>query len=112
MRFVLAILICAIIGFSVWWFLSPELLLAKPAALFAPDLKLLFKVVDTFFDHVCSSHPKVQVKVSSPCDCDEPLNKTAKDLFAPQETFDPLELNNTHRAARLKALPVFMASIR
>ena len=27
-------------------------------------------------------------------DCGEPLNKAAKDLFASQETFDPLRLDN------------------
>ena len=92
------------IGFSVWWCSAPEPLLVKPGALCSPDLELLFKVVkDTFVNHVCSSHPQV----TSPCDCGEPLNSAARDLFE-EPPFDPLGINNTHR---IKALSFFMASI-
>lgn len=42
----------------------------------SPDLKLLSKVVkETLLENVCSSHPDV----SSPCECGEPLNKSAND---------------------------------
>lgn len=95
LRFVLAI--CLIIGFSAWWGLAPDLLLERPAVLCSPDLELVSRVVkDTFVDHICSTH-----KVSSPCDCGEPLKKVAKDLFSTEEpSFDPLKLNN---AAKVKA---------
>jgi len=74
-RFVL--LICLLTGFSFWSFLTSEPLLLKPEALSSPDLELEVRVVkDTLVDHVCSTHG-----VPSPCDCGEPLNKAAQDLF-------------------------------
>lgn len=101
MRFVL--LTCLLMGFSLWWFYVPEQLLEKPAALCSPDLGQVVRVVrDTFVNQISSNH-----HVSSPCDCGEPLNNTAKLLFEPQESFDPLGLNTN----RLKALSVFVASI-
>lgn len=76
LRFILCL--CAMLGFSIWWIVAPEPLLIKPAALCSPDLSTIFKVVrETFIDQVCCSHPQV----ASPCDCGEPLNKTAKVIF-------------------------------
>lgn len=61
------------------------------------------KVVrETFVKKICSNH-----HVSSPCQCGEPLNNTARRLFEPQETFDPFGLNPN----RIAALSVFVASI-
>lgn len=81
-----------------------EPLLLKPEALCAPDLELLSRVVkDTFVERVCSYH-----HVSSPCDCGEPLNKAARDLFE-EPSFDPLELNKTRHNARIKTLSIFVA---
>ncbi|KAK7297738.1 hypothetical protein VNO77_47737 [Canavalia gladiata] len=75
LRFILCL--CAMLGFSIWWIVAPEPLLIKPAALCSPDLSTIFKVVrETFIDQVCCSHPQV----ASPCDCGEPLNKTAKSI--------------------------------
>ena len=103
-RFVL--LICLLTGFSFWSFLTSEPLLLKPEALSSPDLELAVRVVkDTFVDHVCSTH-----RVPSLCDCGEPLNKAAQDLFKPEEeAFDPLDLNKKNR--RLRAVSICVASI-
>jgi len=108
MRFILCL--CAMLGFSIWWMVAPEILLIKPAALCSPDLSTLLKVVrETFIDHVCSTHPQI----ASPCDCGEPLNKTAKLMFQEQETFDPLSIDEptARRQALIKALSVFIGSI-
>lgn len=35
----------------------------------------------------------VATTLNSPCECGEPLNKTARDLF-PLNTFDPLHIDN------------------
>lgn len=78
----------------------------KPDALFSTDLGLVVKVVrETFVDQICSEH-----HVPSPCDCGEPLNKVARDLFEPNSTFDPLCLENS-TSRRVKAFSVFVASI-
>lgn len=105
MRFVL--LVCALLGTSLWWNLAPEPLLLKPAALSSPDLNLLNRVVrETFRQHVCSSHPQIL----SPCDCGEPLNNAARHLFA-EPRFDPLGIDNSSRQARIAAIAVFFGSI-
>lgn len=87
-RFV--IFLSILFGFTIWGFIAPEPLLLKPLALCAPNIKILIDVIkDTYVNHVCSSH----LDVSSPCECGEPLNKTARDLF-PQNSFDPLKIDN------------------
>ncbi|GMH13107.1 hypothetical protein Nepgr_014948 [Nepenthes gracilis] len=84
MRFVLVL--CAMIGFSLWWGAAPEPLLLKPEALSAPDINLVTQVVkETFVNRVCTNHPQVL----SPCDCGEPLNNIARSLFE-EPPFDPL----------------------
>jgi hypothetical protein len=100
-RFVLVL--CAMIGYSVWWVTAPEQLLHKPEALASPDLQLIINVVkDTYVNHVCSTH-----HLPSPCECGEPLNKTAISLLeSKDDVFDPLDLNK-----RARALSVFFASI-
>lgn len=103
-RFVL--FICILLGFTIWWGVAPEPLLLKPEALSSPDLKLLVKVVkDTFLFRVCSSHPHV----SSPCDCGEPLNNLAKELFE-EPPYDPIDLSKTSRSIRLKAISFFIGT--
>lgn len=42
------------------------------------------------------------------CQCGEPLNRAAKDLFQEPPAFDPLEFLNK---GRVRALSVFVASI-
>ena len=59
-------------------------------------------VQDTFINRVCSSH-----HVTSPCECGEPLNSVAKDLFE-EPAFDPLGIKKT---GRVKALSVYFAAI-
>ncbi len=99
----LVLLTCLLIGFSLWWFYVPEQLVEKPATLCSPDLEQVVRVVrDTFVNHICST-----LRVSSPCDCGEPLNNAAKLLFEPQESFDPLGLNTN----RIKAPSIFVAAI-
>lgn len=81
--------LCLILGVTIWWASAPEPLLHKPAAICAPDIGLLCRVVkETFVNHVCSVH-----QVPSPCECGEPLNQVARDMFQVEETkFDPLNL--------------------
>lgn len=105
LRFVL--LTCLLIGFSVWWVSAPEQLLEKPAALCSPDLEIIVRVLkDTFINKMCSTH-----YITSPCDCGEPLNKTARSLFEPPEieSFDPLGIKPNPN--KVKALSVLMGSI-
>lgn len=109
MRFILCL--CSMLGFSIWWIVAPEPLLLNPAALCSPDLSTLIKVVrETFIDQVCSSHPQV----ASPCDCGEPLNKTARAMFQEHQTFDPLSIDEpttARRQALIKSLSVYIGCI-
>lgn len=103
-RFVLFLLI--FLGFTIWICLAPDLLLNKPMALCSPDIKLLIKCIkDTYVKHICSSHPEVL----SPCDCGEPLNKCARDMF-PQTSFDPLKIEN-QEIGKMKTISVMVATI-
>lgn len=87
-RFV--IFISILFGFTIWGVIAPEPLLLKPLALSSPNIKFIIDVLkDTYVNHVCSTHHDV----SSPCECGEPLNKTARDLF-PLNSFDPLKIDN------------------
>lgn len=71
-RFVL--LVCALVGFFVWWKIAPSQLLLKPDTLSAADLGMLCRVAkDTFVNNICSSH-----QVPSPCECGEPLNQLTR----------------------------------
>lgn len=64
------IALCAILGFSIWWFIATEPLVFKPEALTSPDINVLINVsFDTFINKVCSNHPLIK----SPCECGEPL---------------------------------------
>jgi hypothetical protein len=100
LRFVLLTGLC--IGFSVWWSIAPEELLAKPEALCSPDFSLIVRVVkDTYLNKVCSTH-----NVPLPCECGAPLNKAAIHLFTPEESFDPLGLNSKWRSVSF-----FVASV-
>lgn len=102
-------LFCLLLGFSLWWALAPEQLLAKPAALCSPDLSLIVRVVkDTYLNHICSTH-----QVSLPCECGAPLNKTARLLFSPDESFDPpyLVKLGQHPCRLVRPLSIFVASI-
>lgn len=97
LRFLIAV--CAIIGFSAWWGLAPEPLLAKPEAICAPDLQLVYQVIkDILTDRLCSYD-----HVISPCECGEPLKKAARD----EPAFDPLGIKKT---GQIKAFSVFLAS--
>lgn len=103
LRFVLVF--CAMIGFSIWWYTVPEQLLYHPAALASENLKFLTSVVkDTYEYNVCSTH-----HVPSPCECGEPLNRAAKDMFPDTSyTFDPLHQN---KIQRVTALSIYLSSI-
>ena len=58
MRFIL--LVCSLLGVTLWWSLAPERLLLHPAVLSSPDLNLFYRVArDTFIDNVCSSQPHI-----------------------------------------------------
>lgn len=88
------IFISLFIGFTIFSISSPDQLWYNPVALSSPDLPFLNKVLmDTYEYNVCTTHPEV----SSPCDCGEPINMTARNLF---ETYDPL---NCYKTTRIKA---------
>lgn len=58
MRFIL--LVCSLLGVTLWWSLAPERLLLHPAVLSSPDLQKFDRVArDTFIDNVCSSQPHI-----------------------------------------------------
>lgn len=102
-RFVL--LICLLLGFSIWWFLAPELLLFKPAALCSPDLDRIVRVIrETYLNQVCSTH-----QVPLPCECGYPLNKVAVHLFSPEEIYDPLGLGIN--PPKKRSIAVFVAMV-
>ena len=103
MRFVTVL--CAMIGFSIWWFTVPEPLLYHPDALASQDLKFLTSVVkDTYEYNVCSTH-----QILSPCECGEPLNRAAKSMFSDKAyTWDPLHQN---KIQRVDALSIYLSSI-
>ncbi|MED6176584.1 hypothetical protein PIB30_089626 [Stylosanthes scabra] len=91
--------LCASLGFGIWWNIAPEPLLLNPAALSSPDLSTLLRVArDTFLDQICSSHPHV----TSPCDCGEPLNNTARLLLNEPERFDPLGIQDMQEDVTLR----------
>lgn len=59
----------------------------------ADNLEFVTKVVkDTFLNKICSTH-----HVSCPCECGEPINRVARDLFEEPAAFDPLEVNKNRR---------------
>lgn len=66
-------------------------------------LSLTQVVKDTYIDAICSQH-----RLPSPCDCGEPLNTVARDLFTEPHEFDPLQLN--HRG-KMKGLALLVGSI-
>lgn len=101
LRFI--VLLCAILGYTLWSYIVPEPLLLKTEALNSPDLKLLVQVAkDTYITNNCSTH----TNVVSPCSCGEPLNNAVRHLCE-ESYFDPLQLNYS----RLKSFSVFVASI-
>lgn len=102
LRFVLVV--CAMIGVTAWWALTPEPLLLKPHALCANDLGVIVNIVkETFVNKVCNLH-----QVSSPCECGEPVNRVARQLFEQPPDFDPLE---TKRTQRTMAAAVLIAGV-
>ncbi|KAF3452227.1 hypothetical protein FNV43_RR08325 [Rhamnella rubrinervis] len=57
-RFVLFLSI--FLGFQLWMFIAPELLLNKPSALCSPNLKYLINSIqDTYVNKVCVTHPEL-----------------------------------------------------
>lgn len=101
-RFVL--LLCLSLGFSLFWLHAPELVILNPPSLCSPDFELLQSVVqDTFINNLCSIHQE-----SCPCECGEPLNRAARDLFTEEPQFDPLELK---RKKIVKASATYFAAI-
>jgi hypothetical protein len=92
------------IGFSIWWYTVPEPLLYKPDALASPDLKFLVDVVkDTYEYNICSTH-----HLPSPCECGEPINQTAKDMFSETYAFDPFDFN---KIQRINSYSIYLSSI-
>ncbi|GLU24479.1 hypothetical protein SLE2022_404100 [Rubroshorea leprosula] len=93
------------IGFSIWWYTAPEPLLYHPRALASPNLNLLSSVVkDTYEYSICSTH-----QLPSPCDCGEPLNRAAKEMFSDTAyPFDPL---NQKKIKRVSSVSIYLASI-
>lgn len=95
-------MICLLIGFSIWWVAIPEPLLENPGALCSPDLEHLVNVVrDTYVKKVCSTH-----NLPTPCECGEPLNRSAR-LLLEKEEFDPMQLHPNRR----RAAYVYIAAI-
>lgn len=106
MRFVL--FICALLGISIWWHVSPPPLFEHYPFLCSPDLPQVGEICrDTFVKGVCSVHD-----VPSPCSCGEPLNSAARNLIVdPPLKIDPLELSGKEsrlRPARLKSASVLI----
>lgn len=101
LRFVL--LFCGMLGFGIWWALSPDPLLYNPLVICSsPNPDLLCQVSrDTFIDQICSTHPQVL----SPCDCGEPLNNELRELLQ-KPPFDPLG-----SISRVKGAAVFIGAI-
>lgn len=92
-RFIL--LMCLVLGLSIYSFSVPGPLLGEPTLICSPDLGDLVRIGrDTYFDHICSNH-----RVPSPCVCGEPLNKELPILLDSQELpFDPLSFGVKSRA--------------
>lgn len=99
-RFVLFLSI--FFGYVLWMYIAPAVILNVPLSQTSPDLQQLVRVVeDTYVNHVCSTHPDV----ISPCDCGEPLNQTARNMYK-DKVFDPLGCSG-----KIKTAAVMVASI-
>lgn len=96
------------IGMTAWWAMTPYPILSNPLSIYlTPDPEMLIRGVrDTFINKVCTVH-----NLPSPCECSEPLNKTAKKLFEEQETFDPLGQIDNERQTLKKGLAISYATI-
>lgn len=96
------------IGMTGWWAMTPYPILENPLSLYlTPDPEMLIRgVKDTFINKVCTVH-----NLPSPCECSEPLNKTAQKMFEQGETFDPLALRENERQSLVKGLAISYATI-
>lgn len=102
-RFIL--LVCLLLGFSVYCALVPRAFLEAPHVICYPDLGELIKIgKDTYFNHKCSLHA-----TPSPCSCGESLNKAVPIYLNSQELpFDPLGAGVKSRAA---GVAVFLGAV-
>lgn len=96
------------IGLTAWWAMTPYPILSDPLSIYlTPDPEMLIRgVKDTFINKVCTVH-----NLPTPCECSEPLNKTAKKLFEEQESFDPLGQIDNERQSLKKGLAISYATI-
>lgn len=102
-RFIL--LVCLLLGFSLYCSVVPRIFLEAPEVICSPDLGELIKVgKDTYFNHICTAHG-----TPSPCSCGEPLNKALPILLNSKELpFDPLGAGVKSRAA---GVAVFLGAV-
>lgn len=102
-RFIL--LVCLLLGFSVYCALVPRAFLEAPHLICYPDIGDVIRIgKDTYFNHKCTLHA-----TPSPCSCGEVLNKALPIYINSQELpFDPLGAGVKSRAA---GVAVFLGAV-
>lgn len=104
MRFVLFLSI--FLGFELWVYIAPELILNYPISLCSPNIKYLINSIqDTYVNLICINHREV----SSPCECGEPINQMTREFF-PHKPFDPLHIDN-QPSGKIKTASIMVATI-